>query len=193
MAAVPTLAGLALIPSDANSTPAPGDPANISYMTFSGTICHPKNSTHAARISYSMEGVANDSTSSAEVWCTIPLNDRLIDDKVDPAVGLNPYRSPPLMLYAYAFDRHSSQNISCTLLEMENDAQPFWSWGSWKSSGSPSSFQSLKLSNGDPSIEFHLRTATSLVAQCTIPPKVSGSTPSQLISFQLRLCTTNPC
>jgi hypothetical protein len=194
LAGVPLL-GVALIANKAASIVPPGDPSDSStYNTFSATGCVAENSTSAGKISYSQFGVQNDNTSSsATVWCSIPIDHLPLIER-----GLT---SPPLMLYGYARDRNggSAQDVSCTLYQLKNDGNVLWSWGPWKTSGSGTTYQSLKLSNGDRSIEYfdvqdqpQPATAVSFVAKCTIPAK-STSGVSSLISFQLRFCQTTNC
>jgi hypothetical protein len=136
--------------------------------SITGASCQAENNTMAGFTSRSNYGVQNNSTTAdATVWCPIP--------QTVPSTANETVYS--VFAYLWAYDRHPTLDVTCTLYTLNADGNPSWTFPPQSTTGSSNPAQSLStldFSNDNPQGAY--------VWRCVIPRK-SGSNISHVATY----------
>jgi hypothetical protein len=131
---------------------------------FSGINCRPQRSD-ASKVTYSAsgtsinQGVYNDSTSSAKVYCPVPYeNDRT-----------------PFSFFVDVIDQGASR-VSCTLYHLQVGGTPIFTQ-TQKTTGASASPQTLSFDIIDPE--------QPLLLTCTLPAQATAGKPSRVLEYEI--------
>jgi hypothetical protein len=151
------------------------------FNVISGAICQGPSGS----VQQDKWGIKNNSGTAAVVACALPMpNSSAGTAYLSGTTATNCGYSNLFKPYVTVYDRHSSQNVSCTLFALGFDGNTHASW-SVASSSSQGSAQTLWF----PFTDRWVVSNYTWYLECSIPPPENGAV-SHVTSVNMSFCTT---